>query len=74
MWEEYYSVLRQLPNWLKKLVPFVSEASSFFKECGVQTILDLGCGMGRNSIYSAKEVFHIIGIDTSTSALKNAKT
>jgi len=73
-WEEYYSVLRQLPSWLKKPVPFVAEALSFFKECGVRTILDLGCGMGRNSIYLAKEGFHVIGIDTSASALKYAKT
>jgi len=73
-WEEYYSLLRQLPRWLKKPVPFVAEASSFFKDCGVQTILDLGCGMGRNSIYLAKEGFHVIGIDTSKSALKHAKT
>ena len=73
-WEEYYSVLRQLPSWLKKPVPFVAEALSFLKECGVRTILDLGCGRGRNSIYLAKEGFHVIGIDTSISALKHAKT
>jgi cyclopropane fatty-acyl-phospholipid synthase-like methyltransferase len=73
-WEEYYSVLRQLPSWLKKPVPFVVEALSFFKECGVKAILDLGCGMGRNSIYLAEEGFHVMGIDTSTSALKHTKT
>ena len=73
-WEEYYSVLRQLPSWLKKPVPFVAEALSFFKERGVQTILDLGCGMGRNSVHLAEQGFHVIGIDTSASALKYAKT
>lgn len=59
-WEEYYPVLRQLRDWLKKPVPLIVEALSFFKECGVQAILDLGCGMGRNSIYLAKEGFMLL--------------
>ena len=73
MWEEYYSVLRQLPDWLKKPVPFVVDSSSLFREYEAQIFLDLGCGMGRNSIYLGKEGFDVIGVDVSRSALKKTK-
>jgi len=73
MWEEYYSILRQLPDWLKKPVSFIVESLSLFKESGAQIFLDLGCGVGRNSIYLGKEGFDVIGADISRSALKKAK-
>jgi ubiquinone/menaquinone biosynthesis C-methylase UbiE len=74
MWEEYYSVLGQLPDWLKRPVPFIVEASSLFKKYGAGVFLDLGCGVGRNSIYLAKEGFDVVAIDISISALKKTKT
>ena len=37
------------------------------------TVLDLGCGNGRNSIYLAKEGMKVIGIDFSRGLLKIAK-
>jgi len=73
MWEEYYSVLHQLPDWLKKPVSFIVESLSLFKESGARIFLDLGCGVGRNSIYLGKEGFDVIGVDISRSALKKAK-
>ena len=73
MWEEYYAVLRHLPDWLKKPVPFVAESVSFFRESGAESILDLGCGVGRNSIYLGKNGFNVIGVDISRHALKKTK-
>ncbi len=73
MWEEYYSILDQLPDWLRKPVPFIADSTSLFKEYGTQRILDLGCGVGRNSIYLGKEGFNVVGLDTSRSALKKTK-
>lgn len=73
MWEEYYSALHQLPDWLKKPVPFVADSLSLFGEHGVRTILDLGCGAGRNLIYLGKAGFDVVGIDVSRNALKKAK-
>jgi len=73
VWEEYYSVLRQLPDWLKKPVPFIVDSRSLFKEYGARIFLDIGCGVGRNSIYLGKEGFDVIGIDISRSALKKTK-
>ena len=74
MWEEYYSVLRQLPEWLKKPVPFIVDSLPLFKEHGARIFLDLGCGVGRNSIYLGKEGFDVVGVDISRSALKKAKS
>jgi len=73
MWEEYYSALRRLPDWLKKPISFIVESLSLFKESGARIFLDLGCGVGRNSIYLGKESFDVIGVDISRSALKKAK-
>ena len=73
MWEEYYSVLHKLPDWLKEPVPFIVDSLSLFKEHGTQRILDLGCGVGRNSIYLGKEGFDVVGVDISRSALKKTK-
>ena len=74
MWEEYYSALRQLPDWLRKPVPFIIEALPLFRKCGAHHFLDLGCGMGRNTIYLAKQGFDVVGIDISKSALRKAKS
>lgn len=73
MWEEYYSVLQKLPNWLKKPVPFIVDSLYLFREHEVRTILDLGCGIGRNSICLGKEGFDVIGVDISRTALKKAQ-
>lgn len=73
MWEEYYSVLRKLPDWLKKPVLFVVDSLSLFREYGARIFLDLECGMGRNSIYLGKEGFDVVGVDVSQSALKKTK-
>jgi len=73
MWEEYYSVLHKLPDWLKKPVPFIVDSLPLFKERGARLFLDLGCGIGRNSIYLGKEGFDVVGVDVSRSALKKAK-
>lgn len=42
--------------------------------CGKTTILDLGCGLGRNSIYLAKQYgFRVTGIDISDYAINYVK-
>jgi ubiquinone/menaquinone biosynthesis C-methylase UbiE len=73
VWEEYYSSLEELPNRLKKSVPFVVESLSLFKDCNVRSVLDLGCGAGRHCVFLAKEDFNVVGIDFSKSSLKMAK-
>ncbi|NIO38070.1 methyltransferase domain-containing protein [Candidatus Bathyarchaeota archaeon] len=73
MWEEYYSIMRQLPDWLKRPVPFIVDSLSLFKEYDSPVFLDLGCGAGRNLIYLGKEGYDVVGVDVSESALKKTK-
>jgi ubiquinone/menaquinone biosynthesis C-methylase UbiE len=61
-----------LPKRLRRPVPFLAEALPVFRQFKVKRVLDLGCGVGRNSIYLAKEGFDIVGVDVSKSALKLA--
>lgn len=73
MWEEYYFALSQIPDWLKKPVPFIVESSPLFKKIRAERFLDLGCGVGRNLIYLGKGGFDVVGVDISRSALKKTK-
>ena len=73
MWEEFYAALSQLPDWLKKPVPFIVESSHLFNRLRAQRFLDLGCGVGRNLIYLGERGFDVIGVDISRSALKKTK-
>lgn len=72
-WEKYYMTLRQLPDRMKQLVPFVVEALPTFKLCRIKHVLDLGCGAGRHCVYLAKNNFDVVGVDVSGSALRLAK-
>jgi len=65
--------LNQLPDWLKKPVPFIVESLPLFNELRAQRFLDLGCGVGRNLIYLGKVGYDVIGVDISRSALKKTK-
>ena len=51
---------------------FVVDFVSPLNEKGSRTILDVGCGPGRNTIFLAKEGFYVVGVDISPTALKLA--
>ena len=72
MWEKYYSTLKRLPRRLRQPVQFIVEALPTFKLYKMKNMLDFGCGVGRNSIYLAKENFEVVGVDISLAALKIA--
>ncbi len=73
LWEQYYATLKQLPERLKQLVPFVVEALPTFKRYKIKHLLDLGCGAGRHCIYLSKSGFNVVGVEVSKSALELAK-
>lgn len=52
----------------------VIEFSDHLKRVGGRTVLDLGCGAGRHSIYLAKQGFHVVGFDISLFALRKLRT
>ena len=72
-WDEYYLSLDELPERLKKPVPFVVESVSLFERSDVRNVLDLGCGAGRHCVFLAKEGFNVVGVDFSKSALEMTK-
>lgn len=51
----------------------VIEAVKFFKQNGLERILDLGCGTGRHTVHLLKQGFQAYGCDSSESALKIAR-
>jgi len=65
--------LKHVPERLKQPVPFVTEALTAFKRRKIRHVLDLGCGVGRNAVYLAKNGFDVVGVDVSASALRLAK-
>lgn len=54
----------QADSWLLKVRPFLSAGS----------VLDIACGMGRNSIYLADQGFAVTAVDMSEVALSLLKT
>jgi len=44
-----------------------------FKKQGVKTVLDLGCGSGRHTVYLAKHGFRVYGIDIAPKGIKMTK-
>lgn len=65
-------------NWNKENNPIwltPSEESYYianhWKECGYKDILDFGCGLGRHSIFFAKQGFQVSAFDLSLEGVKH---
>lgn len=56
------------------VLPTVIVAADVFKKYGCKTIMDLGCGTGRHSIYLAKQGFKVYATDISETGLKITKS
>jgi len=71
-WNKIYREGKRAEATLKvdENLPFITE---FFKGRGVKSVLDLGCGAGRNTIYMARRDFEVYGIDISDEGIKLAR-
>lgn len=56
------------------VLPTVIVAADIFKRNGCKTIMDLGCGTGRHSIYLAQQGFKVYATDISETGLKITKS
>jgi len=66
--------LEQAYLWNEEAIPFLQESKVIQKlrRNGVQTVLDAGCGDGRNSFHLEERGFFITGVDISQTALEIA--
>ena len=51
---------------------FIVDFVSTLKDKQSSTIIDVGCGAGRNAVFLAKEGFYVVGIDISSTAVELA--
>jgi SAM-dependent methyltransferase len=71
-WEEIWKTKEGRARWLKP-DPFIVSLVPRFKEYGINKVLDLGFGIGRHTIFFAKNGFNVYGIDPSKSGYEFAK-
>jgi ubiquinone/menaquinone biosynthesis C-methylase UbiE len=56
------------------LIPTVKIATDIFKRNGCKSVMDLGCGTGRHSIYLAEQGFKVYATDISETGLEITKS
>ena len=66
-WDRYYSKT----NGIETPSTFASYVSDLIKKG--ESILELGCGNGRDSFYFAKKGFHVFAIDQSKIVINRIK-
>ncbi len=74
-WNKIYKNKIQKYSYYNILEPHedMEWLSNFFKENGITSILDLGCGAGRNALFLAKQGFSVWGVDIAQDGLSVAE-
>lgn len=72
-WEEAYG--ENPPHWAVDLTPslFAQEFAQELADRKLKSVLEIGCGNGRDSIFFARAGFKVTAIDVAPSAIKLAK-
>lgn len=79
IWNKFFQKENHIKKFGKQIFdyskpdPDVICLVSFFRKNKVETILDLGCGEGRNAKYLSEKDFKITGVDLSKVAIRKAK-
>ncbi len=75
LWNKVYDQFKgkRLSVWRENATPFFTNRIEELKQLGFRTVLDAGCGDGRNLIEFAKAGFEGTGIDISESALERCR-
>lgn len=71
-WIRAYDSAETKILWKSKQIKFLAKYQKEFKRSGVRSILDIGCGDGRNAFYLLKKKFFVIGLDISKTAVDRA--
>lgn len=72
-WEAEYS--EGTPHWAKDMAPteFAKDFAKELERRKLTTVLEIGCGNGRDSIYFAKKGLKVTAVDVAPSAVKLAQ-
>jgi SAM-dependent methyltransferase len=63
-WDVLWQSEEDRADWMEA-DPFVVETIDFLKKSGVETVLDLGCGVGRHALLLAQAGFKVHAVDAS---------
>ncbi|MBI4210268.1 MAG: class I SAM-dependent methyltransferase [Candidatus Diapherotrites archaeon] len=74
-WDGVYDGFRggRLSVWRENASPFFSAKTEYLKRLGLKSVLDAGCGDGRNLMEFARAGFEVTGVDMSQSALDKCR-
>jgi len=67
-WDRRWKTEEGRSNWLKP-EPEVMSVAHFLRKARISRALDLGCGVGRHSIFLASLGFSVVALDASPSAI-----
>jgi len=69
-WDKIYKTQGEVQS---DVLPTVRVATDVFKKYGCKSVMDLGCGTGRHSIYLAQQGFKVYATDISETGLEITK-
>lgn len=73
-WEQEWDKIYKTQGEVQfDVLPTVRVATDVFKKYGCKSVMDLGCGTGRHSIYLAKQGFKVYATDISETGLATTK-
>lgn len=77
-WNKVYDAFHssdpaRMSVWNEEATPFYVRLIDFLKHQGVKTVMDAGCGDGRNIKPYVEAGFQVIGVDGSSSAIEVCK-
>jgi Methylase involved in ubiquinone/menaquinone biosynthesis len=73
-WElEWDNIYKTQGEVQQGVLPTAAAAVNLFKSENIKTVLDLGCGMGRHSIFFAEADFKVTASDISPEAVQTTK-
>jgi tellurite methyltransferase len=70
-WEKRWIDTETRQQWLTP-EPLVVDSVPFLRDRGVETVLDIGCGVGRHALFLAQHGFRVTGMDLSRSGINIA--
>jgi 2-polyprenyl-3-methyl-5-hydroxy-6-metoxy-1,4-benzoquinol methylase len=72
-WNERYTRVSRSPRigGDAKIDPVLQDAVAFFGDLTGRTLIDLGCGSGRASLFFARRGAHVIAVDSSAVAIES---